>query len=396
MSRLFRVLLIASLLVGLAPVLPVAAQPDLPPNCSLIPVPNSIEVYLICLPWPPTTPPQQFDLVVFAHGYVPPNETSMTKYIEQMWLSDGTFLPSLANSMGYAFASTSYTKNGLAVKEGLADTVRLIKTFKQQYPGVRLVYLIGASEGGLITTLAAEQQTPIDGGLALCGPIGSFRGQINYWGDFRVLFDYFYRQALPSSPVRIPPGVMVNWEHLYVPRIAGLIGNPDPNNQLTTLQLLNTSGAPIDEANPSTAIDTTVGILSYNVFATNEARDELGGQPFDNIDTKYEGSADDTALNGPRGVQRFAADPAALLEIGRYYETSGELKVPLVTMHTSGDPIVPYWHETRYYNEKILKHGESVPKYFPISIDRYGHCTFNTQEAQYAFAVLVGMVTAGQ
>jgi hypothetical protein len=41
-----------------------------------------------------------------------------------------------------------------------------------------------------------------------------------------------------------------------------------------------------------------VGILSYNVFATNEARDELGGQPFDNMDTTYVGSADDAALNG--------------------------------------------------------------------------------------------------
>jgi pimeloyl-ACP methyl ester carboxylesterase len=199
MLRGFRVLLIVSLLVGLAPVLPAAAQPVLPPNCSLLPVPDSIEIYLICLPWPPTTPPPQFDLVVFAHGYVPPNETSMTKYIEQMILSDGTFLPSLANSLGYAFASTSYTKNGLAVREGLADTVRLIKHFEQQYPGVRYVYLVGASEGGLITTLAAEQPSPIDGGLALCGPIGSFRGQINYWGDFRVLFDYFYPHKCPPA-----------------------------------------------------------------------------------------------------------------------------------------------------------------------------------------------------
>jgi pimeloyl-ACP methyl ester carboxylesterase len=204
---------------------------------------------LICVP-PNWADP--FDVVVFAHGYVPPG-ASMTQYYEQLTLSDGQFLPNLANGLGYAFISSSYTKNGLAVKEGLADTLRLIDAFKSQFPQTGRVYLIGASEGGLITTLAAEQQTPIDGGLALCGPIGSFRGQINYWGDFRVLFDYFYRQALPSSPVRIPPGVMVNWEHLYVPRIAGLIGNLD--NQLTTLQLLNTSGAPFDPANPSTAID---------------------------------------------------------------------------------------------------------------------------------------------
>jgi hypothetical protein len=41
---------------------------------------------------------------------------------------------------------------------------------------------------------------------------------------------------------------MVNWEHLYVPRIARLIGNPD--NQLATAQLLGTSQAPFDVTDP--------------------------------------------------------------------------------------------------------------------------------------------------
>ena len=393
MSRLFRILLIASLLVGLAPALPAAAQPALPSNCQLTPGPNSGELYLICWPQPPD-PAWNGDLVVFAHGYVAPDPYgSLEDILKQLILPNGstvTTLPALATGMGYAFAMTTYSKNGLAVKEGLADTLGLIQAFKWQYPQGR-VYLVGASEGGLITTLAAEQSTLISGGLALCGPIGSFRGQIDYWGDFRVLFDYFYRQALPSSPVRIPPGVMVNWEHLYVPRIAGLIGNPD--NQLTTLQLLNTSGAPIDPLNPSTAVDTTVGILSYNVFATNEAQDELGGQPFDNMSTVYVGSADDEALNAPRGAQRFAADPAALQEIGLYYETSGSLKVPLVTMHTSGDPIVPYWHE-EIYNAKSPS-GGSAPPHINIRINRYGHCTFTADEAMAGFAQLVLMVTSG-
>jgi pimeloyl-ACP methyl ester carboxylesterase len=391
MSRLFRILLIASLLVGLAPALPAAAQPDLPPNCSLIPVPNSIEIYLICLPQPPVTPAWNGDLVVFAHGYVPPNETSMIRYIEQMLLPDGSFLPSLANSLGYAFASTSYSKNGLAVKEGLADTVRLIQTFKQQYPGVRNVFLIGASEGGLITTLAAEKGAPISGGLALCGPIGDFRGQLNYWGDFRVLFDYFYPGAIPGSPIAIPDTVIQNWESTYALQVAGLIGNP--SNQHATEQLLKIARAPIDPADPGTAISTTVGILSYNVLATNEGRQELGGQPFDNRLKWYTGSDNDRKLNGPGGVQRFTArlPLSALLDINSNYQTSGKLKVPLITMHTAGDPIVPYWHET-LYNAKTLLGGTPL-KHLNIPIARYGHCSFKASEALAAFAILVYRVT---
>lgn len=389
MLRLFRVILIASLLAGLAPVLPAAAQQGLPPNCNVSsPISGSVETYLICLP---ATLPPQFDLVVFAHGYVPPTETSMTQYFEQMMLSDGTFLPSLVTGLGYAFASTSYSKNGLAVKEGLADTEQLIAFFKQLHPGVRYVYLVGASEGGLITTLAAEQGSPISGGLALCGPIGNFRNQINYWGDFRVLFDYFYPGALPPSPIQIPKEVMDDWSTVYTPTITSLIMNMNPANRHVAEQLLRTSRAPIDASDPGTVVATTLGILAYNVFATNEGKLELGGQPFDNQHTWYAGSDNDQALNGPGGVRRFPADASAIREINRYYQTSGKLKVPLVTMHTRGDPIVPYWHETLYNVKALL--GGSALKHLNIPINRYGHCTFKTNEALAAFAVLVYQVS---
>jgi dienelactone hydrolase len=90
-------------------------------------------------------------------------------------------------------------------------------------------------------------------------------------------------------------------------------------------------------------------------------------------------------------VARFKADLTALLEIQRYYQTSGRLKVPLVTMHTTGDPIVPYWHET-LYNAKAL-FGGSAFKHVNIPIHRYGHCTFTADEALAGFAILNYMVT---
>ena len=60
-------------------------------------------------------------------------------------------------------------------------------------------------------------------------------------------------------------------------------------------------------------------------------------------------------------------------------------------MHTTGDPIVPYWHET-LYNAKTL-FGGSAFKHLNIPIDRYGHCAFTAQESLAAFAVLRYMVT---
>ncbi len=206
-----------------------------------------------------------------------------------------------------------------------------------------------------------------------------------------MLFDYFYPGAIPGSPIEIPETVIENWEGMYAPQIAGLIGNPA--NQHTTEQLLRTSRAPIDPADPARPLSTTVGILSYNVFATNEGRQELGGQPFDNKFKWYLGSDNDWKLNGPNGVQRFKAQLplTALVDIRNNYQTSGKLKVPLITMHTTGDPIVPYWHET-LYNAKTLLGGTPL-KHLNIPIVRYGHCSFKSSEALAAFAILVYRVT---
>ena len=56
--------------------------------------------------------------------------------------------------------------------------------------------------------------------------------------------------------------------------------------------------------------------MGYNIMATNDAMAKLGGNPFDNMDRVYSGSADDLALNA--AVSRFSADPVALLSMEEY------------------------------------------------------------------------------
>ena len=48
-------------------------------------------------------------------------------------------------------------------------------------------------------------------GLAACGPVGTFSGQVNYVGDFRVLFDYFFPEVIPGSAIDIPFYVVKDW-----------------------------------------------------------------------------------------------------------------------------------------------------------------------------------------
>ena len=81
--------------------------------------------YRICMPmfgW-------NRDLLVYAHGYVAPNKPIAIPE-DQLTLPEGTYIPDLAGFLGYAFAVTSYSVNGLAVKQGIADLVDLVALFR--------------------------------------------------------------------------------------------------------------------------------------------------------------------------------------------------------------------------------------------------------------------------
>jgi pimeloyl-ACP methyl ester carboxylesterase len=338
-------------------------------------------VYRICMP-----PVWNGDLVVYAHGYVSPTEPVGIKE-DQMVLPDGTPIADVANFLGYAFAATSYSTNGLAVPEGVADLVDLVDIFTTEKGAPDKIYLIGISEGGLVTTLAVERHpTVFDGGLALCGPYGDFGGQINYFGDFRVVFDYFFPGLIPGTPIDIPPSLMANWDSHYQTVIKPAIENPA--NASLVDQLLAATNAPYDTADPATKEQTINDILWYNIFATNDARVKLSGQPFDNQNRVHVGSYDDIQLN--LGVQRFSADQTALDEIAADYQTTGILSVPLVTIHTTGDPVVPYWHAIRYRAKTFTADNIALHEHFEI--ERYGHCNFTSTEALNAFSRLVDMV----
>jgi pimeloyl-ACP methyl ester carboxylesterase len=351
---------------------------------------NSDAVYRICTP--PWWWPSNGDLVIWAHGYV--DETRPVEIPEdQLCLGDGLCIPDLVNYLGYDFATTSYAVNGLAVVPGIQDVVELVDLYTAQHGAPGRVYLVGASEGGLITTLAVEQYPEVfDGGLATCGPIGDFAGQINYFGDFRAVLDYFYPGLVPGDPTDIPPELIETWDTYYPETVYPEVFGPANRNALK--QLVRVTRIPFDRGNLGPTLETSVeDVLWYNVFATNNASDVLGGQPFDNADRIYRGSSDDDALNA--GIARFAADQAALDEIEANYQTSGELAVPLVTLHTTLDQQVPYWHE-KLYLRKTMRSGawpELHAEYPPT--EAYGHCQFVVDDVLGAFDLLVLMVTGG-
>src|SRR5262245_58858423 len=108
MPRTMRGLLGAALLAALP-----SARPAAPPTTTVTCEPDGVQasgaIYRICMPavW-------NGDLVLYAHGYVGAGEPVAIPE-NQLSLPDGTSVPGIVNALGFAFATTSYSTNGLAV-----------------------------------------------------------------------------------------------------------------------------------------------------------------------------------------------------------------------------------------------------------------------------------------
>jgi pimeloyl-ACP methyl ester carboxylesterase len=296
----------------------------------------------------------------------------------------GTDLSELIQGLGFAFAATSYRRNGLVVLDALDDVRELVETFHQAHGPPRGAYLVGASEGALITTLLLERQPGLfDGGLAACGPIGDFLGQVHYVADFRVLFDYFFPGVIPGSPLSVPSEVMEEWSSRYAPAVARALAGDEE----ATRELMAVSGVRPRSATASDVQAAVLNVLWYSVLAINDAIHAFGGNPYDNQVRQYSGSMDDEQLN--RDVQRFSAKPDALAEVSRY-ESSGLPTVPLVAIHTVGDEVIPYWHMERY-RDKVDPSDRGLLQ--QITIQRSGHCNFTPLEILAATRLLIQRAT---
>jgi pimeloyl-ACP methyl ester carboxylesterase len=378
MPRTFRVLLAA---VSVAvPCAAWVASAQAASTCAPDGPQGSGAIYRICMPdtW-------NGDLVVFAHGYVAFNEPVAIPE-GQLVLPDGTSIPGLVNDLGFAFATTSYSTNGLAVLQGVDDVVDLVTIFNATHGLARRVYLVGPSEGGLVTALALERHPDVfSGGVSACGPIGSFPHQIYYIGDYRLVFEYFFPGLIPGDPIDVPSTTIDAFYREIVPRIQEAIREqPD-----RVRQLLSVMRAPFDPDDPATVEHTLVTLAWYAVFTSNDATDKLGGYPYGNRLRRYTGSDDDVLLN--QGILRVSSDFAAFVEMQRY-QTTGRLLRPLVTLHTTGDQIVPYWHQ-QLYSLKTLLNGTFLRRHIPLAIDRYGHCNFRAPEVLAGLAIVVFMVS---
>lgn len=334
-------------------------------------------------------------LVLWAHGY---RGTGLELTVDSHPLR--LFL--VAN--GYAWAASSYSKNWYDPAQGAKDTHALTQFFNGKFGRPARTYINGVSMGGHVTAVLAEQwpQT-YDGALPMCGVLGDYElfdffldfnlaaqtlsgvgARFPFAGDYIASTVPATKAALELFPGTFPFTLNANGQRLMA--LTGLrSGGVRPVFQQGFLfwtgavpgDFLFGLGASIGDGtmprHPGVAVEN-IGIVYQ-------------------FDTDIGLTAEETEFNNL--VQRIAAEPQARLVNGlsNAPPTTGNLTIPMLTMHGLGDLFVPF-HMEQEYNRRVAAHGAS-DLLVQRAIRDVNHCTFTAPEMIEAFTDLVRWVEQG-
>jgi len=321
--------------------------------------------------------------------------------------------------MGYAFAYSSFSENGLSVKDGVQRTHQLRGLLNSELPtSPQRNYAVGYSLGGLVALELGERYpSQYDGVLTMCGMVGGTPPELQYVGDVRALFDFYYPGVMPGNVISVPnpPLTVAEIQARVITAIT-----PTPTNPTATLGLYAIAStaqtqlafAPIGSlADPSsTAFQTLVGSLITALFYQQIGTDDVvnrthGHSPYDNQNSTYTmgtpavpAAALTPLINSMiaasnTGVTRYDSPPDAQNYLDRNYTPGGNFQMPVVSVHNLWDPLVPFFHEGVLANTTSGAGNSS--NLLQRAVPNYGHCNFPTALVVGSFQTLATWVTTG-
>jgi hypothetical protein len=314
---------------------------------------------------------------------------------------------------GYAWAASSYSKNGYDVRAGIEDTnhlalafVELARTRNATLPAPRQYLIAGASMGGHIAAAAVERETLADahhtvhyaGALPMCGVLGDTELQ-NYFAAYHLA-----AMQLAGRPAQAFP--IPDWNALKATIQASLWADfpvqlTGPGERLKGIYM-NLSGG----ARPFFAEGYADPSLEKNLWS-------VGGR-----DGTFDGVLNGSTVDTRRIVYRFGAAPGPLSSEELAFnaaivraapqpdanrrrrdglrwvpEVQGDFNVPVLTLHTLGDIYVPIVMEQIYRTRAQAHHRDRL--LVQRVIRDVGHCAFTEAEADEAFDDLTAWVAGG-
>lgn len=357
-------------------------------------------------------------LFLYSHGYVVPGSANPAQDVGD----PVTRLSMLAR--GFALAGSSYATTGWAIQQALPDQIAVLDVFKNMVGTPKVTIAWGHSLGGMITAgLIQRYPERFDAALPMCGVLS---GGVATWNTGLDGAFAFKTLLAPGTGLQL-----VN------------IANPAANLQLAEAALAVAQSTPQGRAR--LALSGALGDLpgwfvplspepAPTDFASQEMNQFLWDQQVDfpfgfafraELEARAHGnpswntgvdyrrqferstqSHEVRALYAQAGLDldadlrtlnetaRVRADPAATEYLEQNIIYNGEVSIPVLTLHTTGDGLVVVENESAY--RRIVDeegNGELLRRTF---VSRAGHCAFTPAETIAAVETLLTRLSTGK
>jgi pimeloyl-ACP methyl ester carboxylesterase len=339
-----RLIALASFLPAAAALAQTAAVPIHPVAPSETLCPSGIPPATRCLTgrdragayyWIAVPTPWNGVLVLHAHGGPELGEPRAERTAQDMqrWV--------VMLNAGYAWAGSTYRQGGVAVRAAAEDTERLRYLFNRTIAAPKLTILHGQSWGASVAAKAAEAYPgSYDGVLLSSGVLGG--GTRSY--DFRLDLRVVYEVVCGNHPLPTEPPYPL-WQGLPLDAKLTRTELARRVDECTGVRHRAAERSPEQQARLSTLLKVIRiperSLISHLDWATWDFQDIAfkrlhGANAFGNIGASYVGSPDDAALNA--SVARYRADPQAVSEFAADTDPTGDISVPVLSVHAIDDP----------------------------------------------------------
>ena len=356
-------------------------------------------------------------LYLYSHGYVSPASSSnpardVGDPVTGAWML----------GHGYALAGSSYASTGWAIAQALPDQVSTLDAFGSRYGQPATTVAWGHSLGGIITAgLIQDYPSRFDAALPMCGVLSGGVATWNTALDAAYAFQKLIDPSVQIVNIADPTG------NLQAAEAAGAQAQQTAAGRarLALVSALGDTPGWFDPSLPEPAASdyATQEANQFEwgsqvtfpfVFAFRaELEARAGGNPSWNTGVNYVAdlvkSADFKevkALYQAAGLSltkdlltlnnspRVKASPKAEAYLIKNISFNGNISVPVLTMHTTGDGLVVPENEQAYRSAvDRAGRGNLLRQVF---VHRAGHCAFTPAETVTAVQTLESRLASGR
>ena len=355
-------------------------------------------------------------LFLWSHGYVVPGSPNPAQ--DESDPVTGGFLL----GEGYALAGSSYATTGWSVQQALPDQVGTLQAFTAAFGKPSQTIAWGASLGGMITAGLIQEHTNLfSAALPLCGVLSGGVATWNTALDAEFAFQHLIDPAVQIVHITNPSANLANAEAAA----AQAQQSPQGRARLALVAALGDTPGWFTPLSPEPAA-TNFAAQEANqflwasrvtfpfVFAFRaELEGRAGGNPSWNTGVNYVSDlaksanlAEVQALYAQAGLNlgqdlrtlndapRVIPQPWAVAYLAEHIAYNGEISVPTLTVHTTGDGLVVPENEQAY--RSVVDREGNGGLLQQLFVARAGHCAFTPAELTTAIEVLQNRLATGQ